>query len=591
MLFEDLTFSISQGECVGLVGRNGSGKSTLLKIIMGKETSDSGDVSTPKGYKLGYLDQHINFTHETVLMECCSALPEEEQYDFYKAERILFGLGFKEEDMDRNPSEFSGGFQLRMNLCKTLLGNPDLLLLDEPTNYLDILSLRWMRKFLKTFKGESILITHDRGFMDSVTSHTMGLHRSGLKKIKGDTEKFYTQIEEEEIIHEKTRLNQQKKIDHMQSFVDRFRAQATKAKQAQSRLKQIGRMEVSDALTAEQELGFRFNYKDTHAKTILRAKNLSFGWEPGELLFDDLSFELEATDRIGIIGKNGKGKTTLLSAIAGKLPHLSGERILHNDGAVGYYEQTNKKDLDPNKTIADEISATNPKLTITQNRGICGAMMFSGDDAEKKVGVLSGGEQARVLLGQIIATPYNVLLLDEPTNHLDMSSVESLIGAIHDFDGAVVVVTHNEGLLRATANKLIIFQDGETKLFDGNYDEFIERIGWSEENETGSAPKKVNSKKEQRREQAEAVQDRSRVIKPLQRDLQKMEDSVMKWEESLASQQKEVIELSALTQPTSPQRQKLTQLLKDSAALQTKIDEGFEKMLTLSDEIKKLTGE
>ena len=249
VLFEDVSFSISKGEIIGLVGRNGCGKSTLFKIIRGGENADEGNINIPKGYRIGFLDQHIQFSKPTVLEECCTALPAQQSLDHYKAEAYLFGLGFSKEDMDRNPSEFSGGYQLRMNLVKALLQEPDLLMLDEPTNYLDILSLQWMRNFLKSFQGEVLLITHDRGFMDSVVTHNMGIHRKKLRKMAGTTEKYYEQVMMDEEIYEKTRVNQEKKIKEMQQFVDRFRAKNTKAKQAQSKLKQIQKREIT---TVEQ---------------------------------------------------------------------------------------------------------------------------------------------------------------------------------------------------------------------------------------------------------------------------------------------------------------------------------------------------
>ena len=583
VLFEDISFTLSKGECVGLVGRNGCGKSTLFKIVLGLETPDSGDIATPKGYQIGYLDQHISFTHPTVLEECCSALREDEQFDFYKAEKILFGLGFKLEDMSRHPDEFSGCYQLRMNLCKTLLQRPDLLLLDEPTNYLDIVSLRWLRTFLKEFTGESILITHDRGFMDSVTTHTMGIYRGKIKKISGQTSKFYDQVEEENIIHEKTRLNQQKKVDHMQSFVDRFRAQATKAKQAQSRIKQIEKMEVADALEAEQELGFRFALRETHAKTLLRIQNLSFSWGDGlPTLFSDIDLEVQNDDRIAVIGKNGKGKTTFLSVVAGELAAKTGEIIPHNDTVMGYYQQTHRKDLDHNRTIVEEITGANPKLTITQNRSICGAMMFSGEDAEKKIGVLSGGEQARVLLGKILACPCNVLLLDEPTNHLDMSSVESLEDAIAGFGGAVLLVTHNENLLRSSANKLIVFQNEKSFVFDGSYDEFLEKIGWEDE----AAEKTKSQKKEAAPKQDHKQLARQR--RAAERDLQKKEEQISKRENEIKMIQGEMLELSSSPTISPEQIKHLEELTQRQNLLQEKLDLNLEELMSLSDRLNEL---
>ncbi len=551
------------------------------------ETADSGSIALPKSYTVGYLDQHISFSHPTVLEECCSALSEDEQWDFYKAEKILFGLGFGEADMSRSPHEYSGGYQLRINLCKTLLKNPDLLLLDEPTNYLDILSLRWMRNFLKSFPGESILITHDRSFMDSVSTHTMGLYRGKIKKIQGSTEKFYAQVEEENIIHEKTRLNQQKKVDHMQEFVDRFKAQASKAKQAQSRMKQIEKIEVADELAKEKELGFKFTYKDTHAKTLLRLEDLSFSWTPSSpKLFESISLEVEQRDRIAVIGKNGKGKTTFLSVVAQTLKTQSGSIIPHGDARIGYYQQTHKKDLDPKMTIVEEIASANVDLNLTQIRGLCGAMMFGGDDADKKIGVLSGGEQSRVLLGKILACPHNVLLLDEPTNHLDMSSVDSLEKAIADFPGAIILVTHSEGLLRAVANKLIVFQDGKSFVFDGSYDEFLEKVGWSDEDSN-----KENSKKTAPSEAPKSgseLQELNKVLRPLQRELAKIETKVLEDEEKMKELQSQILDISSRSSLNESDQSRLIDLDAATQSLQRKIDDGFEKMIEISDDIAAL---
>ncbi|MCJ8277087.1 MAG: ATP-binding cassette domain-containing protein, partial [Bdellovibrionales bacterium] len=359
---------------------------------------------------------------------------------------FLFGLGFAKEDMDRSPSEFSGGFQLRMNLVKALLQEPDLLMLDEPTNYLDILSLHWLRNFLKTFPGEVILITHDRGFMDSVSTHIMGIHRKGLRKMKGSTEKYYEQIMLDEEIYEKTRLNTEKKIQEMQRFVDRFGAKNTKAKQAQSKMKKIEKMSVLSQLMKESQLGFQFNFKETPAKTLLKVNDLSFGFQKDKPLFRELSLKVDPGQCVAVIGKNGYGKTTLLNVISGQLKG-EGEISGPPDTTVGYYQQTNKKKLEPNFSVYEEIASENVHLSMSQVRAICGAMMFSGDDAEKKIGVLSGGEQGRVLLGKVIEKSCNLLLLDEPTNHLDMQSQNVLQEALLAYQGTIVIVSHNRDFL------------------------------------------------------------------------------------------------------------------------------------------------
>lgn len=567
-LFSGVTFSIMQGERIGLVGRNGSGKSTLSKIIMGKEASDKGEIIIPKGYSLGYLDQHIHFSKDTLLEESCLALSEEEKYDFYKAEKILFGLGFNQEDLQKNPNQFSGGYQLRINLCKTILRRPNLLVLDEPTNYLDILSMRWMQKFLQSFDGEIILITHDREFMDSVCTHTMGIHRSKLKKIKGGTLKYYEQLDLDEEIFEKTREAQQRKIKHMQKFVDRFRAQANKATQAQSRLKKIEKMQVADALEEEQSLGFEFQYKETHAKTLMRVKDLSFAYtQESPTLFQDLSFELNAKDRIAIIGKNGKGKSTLLNVISGDLKALNGETVMHPSAQQAYYQQTHRKDLVPENTIIEEVTEHNPNLSISQVRAICGAMMFSGDDAKKKIQVLSGGEQSRVLLGKTLARQANVLLLDEPSNHLDMESIEAITHEIAKFPGAVILVTHNEGMLKRLANRLIIFHEGHARLFEGRYKEFLEKIGWQEE---------VKIKKEK----APQVKSQSNN-KYSERKIKKLEKRLHKLEEEQKQKDQLLLKLSS----EGKHGPELTELSKELEDLNTKIETTLEELIKLNDSL------
>lgn len=582
VLFEKVGFSISSRERIGFVGRNGSGKSTLMKIIMERETSDAGSVLIPKGYKIGYLDQHISFTKANLLEECCTVLPEEEQYDFYKAEKILFGLGFTEEDFDKDPKDFSGGFQLRINLTKVLMQHPDLLLLDEPTNYLDILSLRWLERFLKNFPGEVILITHDREFMDSVVTHVMGITRKQIRKIKGNTRQYYEQILADEEIYEKTRQNQEKKVKQLQDFVDRFGAKASKATQAQSKAKQIKKMSILGALHQEMSLGFRFNYEKTEAKNLLSISNLSFGFDD-EILFSDLEFQVDPGDCVAIIGKNGKGKTTLLNVIAGQLKKKSGDIRFHSSCKYGYYQQTNRKDLHPESTIIDEVTSANTSLSFSAVRSICGAMMFPGELAEKKIKVLSGGEQSRVLLGQVLAKSCNLLLLDEPSNHLDMQSIEAITEEISNFPGGTMIVTHNEDMLRALATKLIIFRDGNAELFLGTYDEFLEKIGWSDEE--GAKPAKKKSKsKDTKKQKAFLINEKSKKLKPLKKDLEKTEKNIEKLESSLEAANKEVTSLAQ-----NGQSSELKNLYKKISITQSEVDSAYKSMDDLMAKIESLT--
>lgn len=493
VLFEDVSFLINKGERIGLVGKNGTGKSTLFKMIMGEEKQDSGTLSTPKDYKIGSLDQYIRFTKPTVIDECTEALPAEKQWDQYKAEIILAGLGFSESDFQKDPTTFSGGFQVRINLCKALLADPNMLLLDEPTNYLDILSLRWLKDYLTKWPGEMILITHDRDFMDKVTTHTLGLHRRQARKVTGGTIKFYELIIQEEETYEQTRKNLENKRKEMQSLVDRFRAKASKATMAQSRLKMMEKMGTMEKLDTEKNLGFRFNHLPCPGKMILNVKNLSFSYDgkPENNIFSDISFSIGRRDRIAIIGANGKGKSTLLNCLADELTPNAGSIVAHPSARLGHFGQTNIDRLEPKNKVLDEILRSNPNLSLQAAHSICGAMMFDGDLSKKKVSVLSGGERSRVLLGKIISHPTNLLLLDEPTHHLDVESIEALIEELNDYAGALVIVTHSELILKALAKNLIIFHQGRAEYFHGGYEDFLEKVGWEGE---PVAEKKIKTK-------------------------------------------------------------------------------------------------
>jgi len=533
VLFLDINFTLSRGDKVGFVGRNGSGKSTLFKILLGEEESDEGEVFIPKNYRIGALKQHLSFSHKTVREECASVLRDDEAFDVYKVEKMLFGLGFTHEDLDKDPLSFSGGYQIRMNLVKLLATHPNLLLLDEPTNYLDIVSMRWLEGFLKSFEGEVILITHDRTFMDSVTTHTMGLNRKSLKVYEGNTHKFYAKLEEDDERYLKTKANLDKKRAELEDFITRQKARASKAVMAQSKAKQLEKMGEMDELEMESSLDFDFNTKKTPAKILLSAKELSFGYDPANPLFKNLDFTVYKGQCIAIIGKNGKGKSTLLNTIAGELVPQKGTLSWHPETTFAHFGQTNINRLNLKQTIMDEIYDVDPLLGITRVRGICGAMMFSGDSAKKEIGILSGGERSRVMLGKIIATPANLLLLDEPTNHLDMYSIDALCDAIKRFDGSVILVTHSEMLLRRLAHAVIVFHKDKAEFFDGGYDAFLEKIGWEEEVE--NAPKKVvvadyNALKKER---TALMQERSKTLSPLKKKIDTCEANIIRLEEAI----------------------------------------------------------
>jgi ATP-binding cassette, subfamily F, member 3 len=583
VLLDEVSLRVDTNNRIGLIGRNGSGKSTIFRIILGEEGHDSGDLMIPKGYRVGALNQHIHFTCDTVLQECCQELKGEEQYDYFKAERILFGLGFSEEDLNTSPHNFSGGQQIRISLTKALLKNPDLLLLDEPTNYLDILSIRWLKGFLKSFKGEVIIITHDRTFLDDVCTHIVGINRRKLRKIKGDTSKYYQQIWQDDQLYEQTRANQDRKRSEMEAFVERFRAKATKARQAQSRVKQIEKLDSMDKLESEATLSFKFNYQPIEAKNLMEAQNLNYQWSEGPTLFNKLDLYLNHHDRLAIVGKNGSGKSTLLNLLAGELPPQSGSIRQHDAVSQGHFGQTNIVRLDPALTIEEEIQSSNPALSRTAVRAIAGTMMFSGDLAEKQIKILSGGERARVMLGKILAQPSNLLLLDEPTNHLDMESIQSLIDAIDRFPGAVIIITHDEMLLRHLATKLVIFQDNSATLFDGNYDEFLEKVGWHDELVNEQPAKKDEGRlthKQRKEQRAVLIKERAKILKPLATMIEQLEQEIMDAEERLESLNRQLEEVTKNSEATD--KTQMVELSRQIGQTHILIHTAFEQLEPIS---------
>ncbi|MCT4552690.1 MAG: ATP-binding cassette domain-containing protein [Alphaproteobacteria bacterium] len=479
-IFDKSSFKINSGERVGLAGLNGSGKSTLFRILTGELENYDGEINTPSGYKIGHLEQHLNFTKPTVLEEACLGLREEDYYNEWKVEKILSGLGFTIEDFYRDPNEFSGGFQVRLNLAKCLAGEPDLLLLDEPTNYLDIVSIRWLVSFLKKWPNELILITHDRNNMNSITTHSMAIHRQKMVKCEGNTVKLYEQIALEEEMYMREVANDARRREEIEKFVNRFRSKASLASRVQSRIKQLDKMGKKEELSQIKTLGFTFNEEEFRARNLMKFENLTFGYEDGENLIENLSLHIEKDDRVCIIGRNGKGKSTLMKVLVGELEAKSGEVTYHPNCKIGYFGQTNIERLDPNNNIIDELFTARGGLTNTEVYSTAGAMLFSGELAKKRISVLSGGEKSRVSLGKILLNTTNLLMLDEPTNHLDADSCDSLINAIDNFDGGCVIVTHNEMFLHHLATKLVVFDDGKVSVFNGTYKEWLDKVGWAE---------------------------------------------------------------------------------------------------------------
>jgi len=529
-LLERISFKINLGERVGLVGRNGHGKTTLLRLITGEEASDEGKIRTPRHYRIGYLRQHLDFTKDTIVDECLADIQGDPLTQQWKAEKILSGLGFSQEDMNRPPGEFSGGYQVRLNLAKILVSEPDLLLLDEPTNYLDITSIQWIESFLRAWPHELILITHDRTFMDRVVTHILGIHRRKIRKISGDTQKYYDQIARDEKIYEKTRVNEEKRRKEMEVFIDRFRAKARLANLVQSRVKTLEKLEPLERLEKIKDLGFSFRTSPFPGRTILEVRDLSFSYTKQQPLIHGFNLSIGSRDRICIVGKNGKGKTTLLRLLAGALNPDRGKIVTHPNAVTGVFEQTNISRLHADKTIEEELLSTSGNIDRQGARNILGALHFEGDAALKKIRVLSGGEKSRVMLAKLLVRPLNMLLLDEPTNHLDMESCDALLEAINNFNGVLVMVTHNEMFLHTLAKRLVVFDHDKIEVFEGGYQRFLDKVGWEI---TDSLLKPMNNKRKKGRDRAEArrkrsgiISERSRTLKPLEQMIAQIEDKI-----------------------------------------------------------------
>jgi ATP-binding cassette subfamily F protein 3 len=343
-----------------------------------------------------------------------------------------------------------------------------MLLLDEPTNFLDIVSIRWLEKFLRSWKGEMIVISHDRDLVDSVTTHIVGIHRGMVRKLKGSTGKYYAQLQADEKLHEKRRVEDEKERKRMMEYINRFRSKASHAKGVQSSIKKIEKMDKLDKLEEIRTLSFSFNHEPFRAGQIMDVNDLTFSYDGTQpYLISGLNFTVNRHDKICIVGKNGKGKTTLLKLLSGRLKPVSGNIKTHTAAVPAYYEQANTADLDGELTVEEEISKGRAFIDKSRVRGICGAMMFSGDDAEKKVKVLSGGERSRLLLGKLLVAPSNILFLDEPTHHLDIESCQSMADAVRDFPGAALVVVHDEHFLNEVATKLIVFKNDKVFFYPG----------------------------------------------------------------------------------------------------------------------------
>jgi len=592
-VFDKIGFQVGPGDRMGLIGPNGSGKTSLLRLLNDEITPDSGEVRRGKGVVIGYLPQDVQKTLAGLLLQSIyDSIPgrvqlendrvrietsikelqhEEEQaksaarlaeihqelgrleFEFprHEAEKILLGLGFKISDLTKQISTLSGGWKTRAALASLLYQRPDLLLLDEPTNHLDIPSIRWLEQYLQGFRGAMVLVSHDKDFLNRQIHRILSFEPEGMKSYSGNYDFYLKAREEEKRAIDASIRKQEQKIKEAKKFIDRFQAKATKARQAQSKIKLVKKIELVKRPSTEKKARFSFPEVPRSGRQVLNIKDLSKGFD-GNLLYRGINLNVLRGEKIAIIGPNGSGKTTLLKMIANELNPDEGTISLGHGVNMVYFSQHHSDMLDARKTVIQEVYQIVPDETIGFVRGVCGAFLFSGEDVDKPVGVLSGGERARVLLAKLLVKPGNLMIMDEPTNHLDIASSETLIDALSKYNGTLMFVSHNQSFINRSATKIWDLSQGNITEYPGSLSEYydhLSRMGAGSEN--GRLVKKERAKKpatgktrdpkQERKERAERRQKVNATLKPIQTELENLEKQIS----GIEARQKEVEKMLA----------------------------------------------
>ncbi len=579
VLFEDVSLQVNRGDKVGLVGPNGAGKTTLFSIILSEASPDTGSVNKDRRATMGYLPQETAQTGlqtalqlamavspemerlQTILAQSDEDIPTDEYHEALarfdelggyaiepRARRILAGLAFRDRDLDRPLSELSGGWIMRAHLARLLTMAPDLLLLDEPTNHLDLESLEWFQNHLTEYEGAILFISHDREFLNTLCDSIVAMERGELHRYRGNFDSYLVQRAARDEQQLAAHKNQSREIERLQRFADRFRAKASLASQAQSKLKQIARMERIEAPeAAEKTIHFRFPQPPRGGRTAITLKDIHFAY--GEnVVYRGIEFEADRGQRTVFVGPNGAGKSTLLKLLAGVLEVQKGERILGHNVTAGYFAQNRVENLRLDRTVLAEAMDTRVPVPEQAARTILGSFLFRGDDVFKPVAVLSGGEKSRLALVKLLLDPPNLLLMDEPTTHLDMASIDALIGALRQFEGTLLFISHDVHFIRELATSTLHINAGLTTNYPGGYDYYLEKTKAKsakaaltstgltnaqpiEASRNGGAPRvSVHKTKEQKRAEAEERQARSKRRKDAESRVSQLEERVAAYE-------------------------------------------------------------
>jgi ATP-binding cassette, subfamily F, member 3 len=558
ILFEDAALQVNRGERIALIGPNGAGKTTLFSILLGLDEADTGEVALQRGLKVGYLPQESAPVNDETVLEVATALlgdpaakdqdqlSKEESFSSdhqqieAKAKRILRGLGFRATDYARQAKTMSGGWIMRAHLGRLLVMEPDLLLLDEPTNHLDLESLVWLQSYLSTYSGAILLISHDRSFLNAVADRMVEIDRRKLISYRGNYDEYLTQKAARQEQHLAAYKNQQREIDRLQTFIDRFGAKNTKASQAQSKRKQIERMDKIEAPdSAGRRVAFQFPQPERSGRKVLELKGVDHAYGQ-TVVYQGLDYTVERNQRTVLVGPNGAGKSTLLKLLAGVLPIQSGSRELGHNVQVGYCSQHRVDTLNLDHTVLQEASDCGQQVSEQVVRTLLGAFLFRGDEVFKPVSVLSGGEKSRLVLAKLLLNPPNFLLMDEPTTHLDMPSIEALIQSLLQYEGTLVFISHDVYFIKSIATSVLHVRGGALMSYPGNYDYYLDKTGSEsaiaglvaegKPAETEAVAGAARKGREQKRLEADARQRRSESKQELQRELSTLEEKILRLE-------------------------------------------------------------